>query len=142
MPQMNDFEHIARRQGGLNKHLTAGQMSMLAIGGAIGTGLFLGSAYAIQMAGPSVLLSYLIGGVIALLLMGSGGNDLRAPDARLVRRLRRILSWPAVRFSGALFLLVLRGAGGGHRSYRHRHVHAVLVPGDAGGRGCCCSRRR
>lgn len=71
MPQMNDFEHIARRQGGLNKHLTAGQMSMLAIGGAIGTGLFLGSAYAIQMAGPSVLLSYLIGGVIALLLMGS-----------------------------------------------------------------------
>ena len=40
MPQMNDFEHIARRQGGLNKHLTAGQMSMLAIGGAIGTGLF------------------------------------------------------------------------------------------------------
>lgn len=71
MPQMNDFEHIARRQGGLNKHLTAGQMSMLAIGGAIGTGLFLGSAYAIQMAGPAVLLSYLIGGVIALLLMGS-----------------------------------------------------------------------
>ena len=46
-------------------------MSMLAIGGAIGTGLFLGSAYAIQMAGPAVLLSYLIGGVIALLLMGS-----------------------------------------------------------------------
>ncbi len=46
-------------------------MSMLAIGGAIGTGLFLGSAYAIQMAGPSVLLSYLTGGVIALLLMAA-----------------------------------------------------------------------
>ncbi|MEB7588438.1 amino acid permease [Serratia rubidaea] len=64
------FDEIARRQGGLKKQLTAGQMSMLAIGGAIGTGLFLGSAYAIQMAGPSVLLSYLIGGVVALLLMG------------------------------------------------------------------------
>lgn len=35
MKPIKDFEHIARRQGGLNKHLTAGQMSMLAIGGAI-----------------------------------------------------------------------------------------------------------
>lgn len=70
MKDRKRFDEIAQRQGGLKKQLTAGQMSMLAIGGAIGTGLFLGSAYAIQMAGPSVLLSYLIGGVIALLLMG------------------------------------------------------------------------
>ncbi|WP_454878340.1 amino acid permease [Serratia inhibens] len=70
MKEMKDFDQIARRQGGLKQQLTAGQMSMLAIGGAIGTGLFLGSAYAIQMAGPSVLLSYFIGGVVALLLMG------------------------------------------------------------------------
>lgn len=70
MKEKAGFNQIAQRQGGLQKHLTAGQMTMLAIGGAIGTGLFLGSAYAIQMAGPSVLLSYFIGGVIALLLMG------------------------------------------------------------------------
>ena len=70
MKDPKHFAKIAQRQGGLKQQLTAGQMSMLAIGGAIGTGLFLGSAYAIQMAGPSVLLSYLIGGVIALLLMG------------------------------------------------------------------------
>lgn len=43
---------------------------MIAIGGAIGTGLFLGSAFAIGFAGPSVLVSYAIGGVISLLLMG------------------------------------------------------------------------
>ncbi len=43
---------------------------MLAIGGAIGTGLFLGSGLAIGFAGPSVLLSYAIGAVIAFLLMG------------------------------------------------------------------------
>ena len=43
---------------------------MIAIGGAIGTGLFLGSGFAIGFAGPSVLLSYLIGAVISLLLMG------------------------------------------------------------------------
>src|SRR5882757_11024410 len=45
-------------------------MSMIAIGGAIGTGLFLGSGFAIGFAGPSVLLSYAIGALIALLLMG------------------------------------------------------------------------
>src|SRR6201996_4724104 len=45
-------------------------MSMIAIGGAIGTGLFLGSGFAIGFAGPSVLVSYAIGAVIAFLLMG------------------------------------------------------------------------
>jgi L-asparagine transporter-like permease len=43
---------------------------MIAIGGAIGTGLFLGSGFAIGFAGPAVLLSYSIGAVITLLLMG------------------------------------------------------------------------
>ncbi len=42
---------------------------MLAIGGAIGTGLFLGSSFAIGFAGPSVILSYAIGALIALMLM-------------------------------------------------------------------------
>ena len=54
----------------LQRSLTSGQLSMIAIGGAIGTGLFLGSAFAIRLAGPSVLLSYVIAAVIALLLMG------------------------------------------------------------------------
>ncbi len=43
---------------------------MIAIGGAIGTGLFLGSGFAIGFAGPSVLVSYAVGALIALLLMG------------------------------------------------------------------------
>lgn len=55
----------------LHRSLTAGQLSMIAIGGAIGTGLFLGSGFAISTAGPSVLVSYLIGGIISLLLMGA-----------------------------------------------------------------------
>jgi len=58
------------REGGLARQLTARQMSMIAIGGAIGTGLFLGSALAVRTAGPGVILSYLIGAVIALLMMG------------------------------------------------------------------------
>ena len=65
------FEAIVEREKGLHRSLTAGQMSMIAIGGAIGTGLFLGSGFAIGFAGPSVLVSYAIGALIALLLMGA-----------------------------------------------------------------------
>jgi len=64
------FEAIADRERGLRQSLTTGQLSMIAIGGAIGTGLFLGSSFAINLAGPGVLVSYAIGGVITLLLMG------------------------------------------------------------------------
>jgi aromatic amino acid transport protein AroP len=44
------------------------------LGGAIGTGLFLGIAQTIKMAGPSVLLGYAIGGFIAFLIMRQLGE--------------------------------------------------------------------
>jgi L-asparagine transporter-like permease len=64
------LSNIVERERGLQRTLDARRMSMIAIGGAIGTGLFLGSGVAIGLAGPAVLLSYLVGGVIGLLLMG------------------------------------------------------------------------
>ncbi len=67
---MPAFDTITHRESGLKQHLSAAQMSMIAIGGAIGTGLFMGSAFAIGFAGPSVLISYAIGALISLLLMG------------------------------------------------------------------------
>lgn len=67
---MPSFDHIIERERGLRRTLSARRMTMIAIGGAIGTGLFLGSGFAISLAGPGVLLSYAIGAVIALLLMG------------------------------------------------------------------------
>ena len=70
MRQTSQFDQIADREKGLRRDLSARQLSMIAIGGAIGTGLFLGSSFAIGFAGPSVLLSYLIGAIITLLLMG------------------------------------------------------------------------
>ncbi|ROQ55797.1 amino acid permease [Pseudomonas putida] len=66
----SSFDNLVQREQGLKQSLSSGQLSMIAIGGAIGTGLFLGSGFAIGFAGPSVLLSYSIGAVIALLLMG------------------------------------------------------------------------
>jgi amino acid transporter, AAT family len=64
------LDEIMAREQGLHRNLSAGQLSMIAIGGAIGTGLFLGSGFAIGFAGPAVLLSYGIGSVITLLVMG------------------------------------------------------------------------
>jgi AAT family amino acid transporter len=55
----------------LSRQLTSPQLAMIALGGAIGTGLFLGSALAVRIAGPGVILTYLIGAVVALLLMGA-----------------------------------------------------------------------
>lgn len=70
MHSEGQFQQIVAREQGLRRTLSARQMSMIAIGGAIGTGLFLGSGFAIGFAGPSVLLSYAIGALISLLLMG------------------------------------------------------------------------
>jgi L-asparagine transporter-like permease len=64
------FSAIVQRESGLHRTLSASKLTMIAIGGAIGTGLFLGSGFAIGTAGPSVLVSYAIGALIALLLMG------------------------------------------------------------------------
>lgn len=69
-PARLKFDAISEREKGLKRDLSARQLSMIAIGGAIGTGLFLGSGFAIGLAGPAVLLSYLIGALITLLLMG------------------------------------------------------------------------
>jgi L-asparagine transporter-like permease len=64
------FGAIVERERGLKRTLGAGRLAMIAIGGAIGTGLFLGSGFAISLAGPAVLVSYAVGALIALLLMG------------------------------------------------------------------------
>lgn len=62
---------VLEREGGLKRQLSTRQMAMIAIGGAIGTGLFLGSSLAVRTAGPAVIVSYLLGAVMALLLMGA-----------------------------------------------------------------------
>ena len=62
---------VQAHEEGLARKLSTRQMTMIAIGGAIGTGLFLGSSLAVHTAGPAVIVSYFIGAVIALLLMGA-----------------------------------------------------------------------
>jgi amino acid transporter, AAT family len=52
----------------LRRRLSQRQLTMLAIGGAIGVGLFLGSGVTIRLAGPGVIVSYLFGAIVALIV--------------------------------------------------------------------------
>jgi len=45
------------RKKGLHRKLERRQLTMIAIGGAIGNGLFLGSGFAVSLAGPGVIIS-------------------------------------------------------------------------------------
>lgn len=58
----------------LQKNLKSRHMQMMAIGGAIGAGLFYGSADAIKLAGTSIILAYLIGGIFILFIMRALGE--------------------------------------------------------------------
>ncbi|WGG48151.1 amino acid permease [Rugamonas sp. DEMB1] len=58
----------------LKRGLKSRHIQLIALGGAIGTGLFLGIAQTIKMAGPSVLLGYALAGVIAFLIMRQLGE--------------------------------------------------------------------
>ena len=57
------------RESGLERSLTPAQLAMLGLGSTIGTGLFLGSAIAVKLAGPAVILSFVAGASIALPMM-------------------------------------------------------------------------
>src|SRR5947209_13374340 len=70
------------QEQGLKRELTARQMAMVAVGGSIGTGLLLGSGAAIQIAGPAVVLSFILGGLVAFAVtMALGELACRHPGA-------------------------------------------------------------
>ncbi|WP_288443698.1 aromatic amino acid transporter AroP [uncultured Pantoea sp.] len=60
--------------GTLHRGLKNRHIQLIALGGAVGTGLFLGSASVIKSAGPAVILGYAIAGFIAFLIMRQLGE--------------------------------------------------------------------
>lgn len=60
----------------LQRGLKNRHVQLIAIGGAIGTGLFLGSGHSIALAGPSILFAYMITGTICFLMMRALGELL------------------------------------------------------------------
>ena len=55
-------------QGDLKRSLSNRHLQLIAIGGAIGTGLFMGSGKTISLAGPSILIIYMIIGFMVFLV--------------------------------------------------------------------------
>ena len=70
------FDDVVARKDpeGLRKGLTTRHIQMIAFGGAIGTGLFYGSAEGIKLAGPSILLAYALGGVVIFFVVRAMGE--------------------------------------------------------------------
>ncbi len=62
------------QQETLKKGLQNRHIQLIALGGAIGTGLFYGSAESIQLAGPAILLTYLLGGALIFLIVRALGE--------------------------------------------------------------------
>ena len=72
---MKNASDVAPENGPtLQRGLKNRHIQLIALGGAIGTGLFLGIGPAIQMAGPAVLLGYALAGLIAFLIMRQLGE--------------------------------------------------------------------
>ena len=68
---MTNASSINERERGLAQGLSRAQIIMMGLGGAIGTGLFMGSGIAIGYAGPAVILSYAIAGFVAFVMVFS-----------------------------------------------------------------------
>lgn len=77
----NNGQETASNQH-LSRDLKKRHVQLIALGGTIGTGLFLGSGSSIHDAGPSILIAYFVTGIVCFLLMRALGelllSDLRA----------------------------------------------------------------
>jgi amino acid transporter, AAT family len=62
-------QRILDREAGLQRSLTPWQVAMIGLGCTIGTGLFLGSAISVKLAGPAVIVSFLVGALITITVM-------------------------------------------------------------------------
>ena len=67
-------DNPATGDGELKRSLSHGQMTMIAIGLALGTGLFLGSGSAIKIAGPGAIIAYAVGSMIAAIIAACAGE--------------------------------------------------------------------
>ena len=86
----------ARNEQGLQRQLTAGQMAMVAVGGSIGTGLLLGSAAALEVAGPAVILTFLFAAFVTWTVTVPMDPQV-LPDTEL--RLHLSPHWLSLRFT-------------------------------------------
>ncbi|MBS2140789.1 amino acid permease, partial [Escherichia coli] len=106
-------QHAAKRrwlnahEEGYHKAMGNRQVQMIAIGGAIGTGLFLGAGARLQMAGPALALVYLICGLFSFFILRALGELVlhRPSSGSIVSYAREILVGKAAYVASLLNLI-------------------------------------
>ncbi|MQT12040.1 amino acid permease [Segnochrobactrum spirostomi] len=104
---------LASHDHGLHHGLSRRQVQMIAIGGAIGTGLFLGAGARLQQTGPSLAIVYLVCGVFAFLILRALGELVmhRPSSGSFVSYAREFLGEGASYVAGWLYFLNWAMAG-------------------------------
>ncbi|MEE3660818.1 L-asparagine permease [Brenneria sp. g21c3] len=94
-------------EAGYNKGLGNRHVQMIAIGGSIGTGLFLGAGARLQMAGPALALVYLTCGIFAFFILRALGELIvhRPTSGSFVSYAREFLGEKAAYAAGWMYFL-------------------------------------
>lgn len=106
-------QHAAKRrwlnahEEGYHKAMGNRQVQMIAIGGAIGTGLFLGAGARLQMAGPALALVYLICGIFSFFILRALGELVlhRPSSGSFVSYAREFLGEKAAYVAGWMYFI-------------------------------------
>ena len=120
---------------GLHPGLTRRQISMMGLGGAIGAGLFVGSGQAISIAGPAVLISYLVAGGIVVLIMAmlaemvaarpSSGAFSSYAQKAMGRSAGSAVGW--LYWIQLVVVIAAEATGAGAVSYTHLTLPTILL---------------
>ena len=106
-------QHAAKRrwlnahEEGYHKAMGNRQVQMIAIGGAIGTGLFLGAGARLQMAGPALALVYLVCGIFSFFILRALGELVlhRPSSGSFVSYAREFLGEKAAYVAGWMYFI-------------------------------------
>ncbi|MCU1404961.1 MAG: L-asparagine permease [Glaciihabitans sp.] len=104
---MSAVQDFSSEQEGYHKTLKPRQLQMIAIGGAIGTGLFLGAGGRLATAGPSLMIVYLVCGFFAFLILRALGELVlhRPSSGSFVSYAREFLGEKAAFVAGWMYFL-------------------------------------
>jgi L-asparagine permease len=113
MKHVRNEDLFASHESGYEKKLKSRHVHMIAMGGAIGTGLFLGAGARLQMAGPALAVVYLVCGVFAFFIMRALGELVmhRPTTGSFVSYAREFLGERSSYVAGWMYYLVWATTG-------------------------------
>jgi L-asparagine permease len=106
-------KRFAHEEAGYHQGLHNRHVQMIAVGGAIGTGLFLGAGSRLHTAGPALAIVYAVSGVFAFLVVRAVGEMVmhRPSSGSFVSYSREFLGEKAAFFAGWMYFLNWATAG-------------------------------